>query len=161
MEKEKKTTRKAERTRRKMGRREEKAEVNMISFFFNLMEEELIIASTFFSLFAKTICMTESSCGRGGDGPVALNIQRQSLGFLFWMVKCSFTLYLLISHGMKAGGSVYSFIHSLKANAQEGTGRLRKAPEMNIKYRQSILTYSHDNGISYDIVVHMYISRDV
>ena len=44
----------------------------------------------------------ESYCGRGGDGPMALNAQRQSLWFLFWMVKCSFTLYLLISYGMKA-----------------------------------------------------------
>ena len=105
----------------------------------------------------------ESYCGRGGDGPVAFNAQRQSLGFLFWMVPCSFTLYLLISHGMKTGGSVYSFIHSFikgkcsrrYRKAQEGSGRLRKAPEMNIKHRhkQCILTYSHDNEISCDIVV--------
>ena len=95
----------------------------------------------------------ESYCGRGGDGPVAFNAQRQSLGFLFWMVTCSFTFYLLISHRMKAGGSVYSFIHSFikgkcsrrYRKAQEGSGRLRKAPkgsarlrkapEMNIKHR--------------------------
>ena len=79
----------------------------------------------------------ESYCGRGEDGPVAFNAQRQSLGFLFWMVTCSFTLYLLISHGMKAGGSVYSFIHSFikgkcsrrYRKAQEDSGRLREAPE--------------------------------
>ena len=103
------------------------------------------------------IYIYESSCGRGGDGPVAFNAQRQSLGFLFWMVTCSFTLYLLISHGMKAGGSFYSFIHSfIKGKCSR---RLSKAPEMNIKHRhkQSILTYSHDNEISCDIVVHMYI----
>ena len=70
--------------------------------------------------------LNESSCVRGGDGPVAFNAQRQSLGFLCWMVKCSFTLYLLISHGMKAGGSVYSFIHSfIKGKCSR---RLRKAP---------------------------------
>ena len=52
--------------------------------------------------------------------------------FLFWMVTCSFTLYLLISHRMKAGGSVYSFIHSFikgkcsrrYRKAQEDSGRL-------------------------------------
>ena len=51
--------------------------------------------------------------------------------------------------------SIALFIHSLKANTQEGTGRLRKAPEMNIKprHKQCILTYSHDNEIIYDIVV--------
>ena len=88
-------------------------------------------------------CSSESSCGRGEDGPVAFNAQRQSLGFLFWMATCSFTLYLLISHRMKAGGSVYSFIHSFikgkcsrrYRKAQEDSGRLRKAPEMNIKHR--------------------------
>ena len=39
--------------------------------------------------------------------------------------------------------------------AQEDSGRLRKAPEINIKHRhkQCILTYSHDNEISCDIVV--------
>ena len=77
----------------------------------------------------------ESYCGRGEDGPVAFNAQRQSLGFLLRMVTCSFTLYLLISHRMKAGSSVYSFIHSFikgkcsrrYKKAQEGSVRLRKA----------------------------------
>ena len=113
------------------------------------------------------VCVCDSYCGRGGDGPVAFNAQRQSLGFLFWMVPCSFTLYLLISHGMKAGGSVYSFIHSFNKGkcsrryrkAQEGSGRLRKAPEMNIKHRhkQCILTYSHDNEISCDISCTIFV----
>ena len=73
----------------------------------------------------------------GGDGPVVFNAQRQSLGFLFCMVTCSFTLYLLISHRMKAGGSVYSFIRSFikgkcsrrYRKAQGDSGRLRKAQE--------------------------------
>ena len=60
----------------------------------------------------------------------------QSLGFLLRMVTCSFTLYLLISHRMKAGSSVYSFIHSFikgkcsrrYKKAQESSVRLRKAP---------------------------------
>ena len=45
--------------------------------------------------------------------------------------------------------SITLFIHALKANAQEGSVKLRKAPEM----KQCILTYSHDNEISCDIVV--------